>query len=230
MGKTKTFNEASWDYYLENQDVDRDVVAMSFLPVTASELSESDESQDRETPREAPSVVQPLAFDEFAGAEPRKRNPNKTAERREFLEEVIRHDAVIDEPSIWREETRDSRNVKAFKHVVANYLRYRLSSCVKVANLSDEGGKAQFKPNVQANRLDFYADVSICVRKSCSASLYAVWVSFFVQQNGEHAEQIPSHVFLEIAERAGKLFLANGLHPIHQYFKPTLVVRGKKVV
>jgi hypothetical protein len=45
----------------------------------------------------------------------------------------------------------------------------------------------------------------------------------------EHAEKIPAHVFAEMAERAGKLFLAHGLHPIHLYFKATMVHRKKAV-
>jgi hypothetical protein len=210
----KSYGEESWQAYQSNyEDAERDAVAVMLAPTSSADISNVYESSSEEI--SALPLAEGTVFDEFAGEEaPRKKSLHQFMEQKRFEETPHVHSSgVVDELGRWREELRDSKAVKVFKHVVANYMTYRNSSPTRVMADSGKAMGAMNKPNVQANHLDFAADICICVRKAVSPSLYRIWDAFFVLSNGERAEFIPAHVFAELAELAGKQFLKSGLYP-----------------
>jgi hypothetical protein len=220
----KTFQENSWDDYLsQHEDSEHDAVAVTLAPVSAADISNVYESSSEEIT--GLPLADPSAFDEFAEEQPRKKSLNQFIEQKRYEAALHVHSSscVIDEPGLWREELRDSKAVRVFKHVVANYMTYRCASPARVMTFSGANSSALYKPRVAANKMDFFADVSICVRKAVSPSLYKLWDAFFVMSNGENAERIPKYAFYELAELAGKQFLKSGLFPVASYFKPTMV-------
>jgi hypothetical protein len=223
----KTFQEHAWDDYLSNhEDSEQDAVAVMLQPVSPAEIANAYEPLPEEI--SALPLAERSAFDEFAEEQPRKKSLNQFIEQKRYEAALHVHSSscVIDEPGLWREELRDSKAVRVFKHVVANYMTYRCASPARVMTFSGANSSALYKPRVAANKMDFFSDVCICVRKAVSPSLYRVWDAFFVLSNGENAERIPKYAFYDLAELAGNQFLKSGLYPISAYFKPTLVKRA----
>jgi hypothetical protein len=220
----KTFQEHAWDDYLSNhEDSERDAVAVMLAPASSGDIAKVYESFSEEIA--ALPLAERSAFDEFAEEQPRKKSLNQFIEQKRYEAALHVHSSscVIDEPGFWREELRDSKAVKVFKHVVANYMSYRCASPARVMTFAGANSSALYKPRVAANKMDFFADVSICVRKAVKPSLYNAWDAFFVMSNGENVERIPKYAFFEMAELAGKQFLKSGLFPVAGYFRPVMV-------
>jgi hypothetical protein len=222
----KSYGEESWQAYQSNyEDVEHDAVAVMLQPVSPAEIANAYEPMSEEIT--GLPLSEGSAFDEFSGEEPSNKSLHRFIEQKRYEAALHSSSSVVDEPGFWREELRDSRNVKIFKNVMLNYLTYRSGSPTRVMSFSSDHSSAKFKPRVAANHLDFAADVCIAVRRSVKPRLNRVFTAFFSLSNGERADLIPAHVFAELAELSGAAFRKAGLYPVQTYFKPTMVTRKR---
>lgn len=127
---------------------------------------------------------------------------------------VYRYEDPIEEEKLLTVEefleisSRDTPSVRAFKCLVNELLSRMNQSKPSACRMRHTSGYSV--PDSLPSVADFIADVSLCVKRSCSNSLYVIFGKC-VDTQFEIWPRVPESVRNAIAERAGKLMIERGI-------------------
>ena len=122
-------------------------------------------------------------------------------------------DPIEEEKTLTVEEfleinSRDSKAVRAFKFIVNEMLSRVNHSKPSACRMRHTSGYTI--PDSLPSIVDFQADVALCVKRSCSQSLYEIFCKC-VETQFELWPQVPESVRSAIMERAGNTLIARGI-------------------